>query len=73
MKIKVFVKPNSKHPRVERISTSEYRVYVHAPPTEGKANEAVILLLSEFFSVPKSFVSIRSGAHSKIKIIEIRS
>ncbi|MBI3017909.1 MAG: DUF167 domain-containing protein [Deltaproteobacteria bacterium] len=71
MKIKVLVKPNAKKQKVEKVSETEYRVFVNAPPQEGKANEAVMRALASFFDVPKSAIQILTGLHSKIKMIEI--
>ena len=71
MKIKVLVKPNAKKQKVEKVSEAEYRVFVNAPPTEGKANEAVVKALASFFDIPKSAIQILTGLHSKIKMIEI--
>ncbi len=47
------------------------KVYVSKPPADGLANEAVIKLLSNYFNVSKSRVSILSGARSKNKIVQI--
>jgi uncharacterized protein YggU (UPF0235/DUF167 family) len=44
---------------------------VNVPPVEGKANEKVVELLSDFFKKPKRCVSIITGFRGKIKIIEI--
>jgi len=48
-----------------------YKVYVTAPPEDGKANKKVIELLAEYFKVPKSQVRIIKGEISRNKIIEI--
>lgn len=68
MKIKVV--PNAKKNKVldegERL-----KVYVAAPPTEGKANKAVIELLAEFFEVKRGNVRIIKGEKSREKIVEI--
>jgi len=48
-----------------------YKVYVSVPPIEGRANQRVIELLSDFFKVKKSQISIISGLKSKEKTIEI--
>ncbi len=71
LKIKVIVKPNAKKEKVEKISEVEYRVFVNAPPQEGKANKAVIQALASFFDVPKSAIQILTGHHSKIKSVEV--
>ena len=46
-------------------------VSVKAPAKEGRANAAVIAAISEYFDVPKSRISIISGAGSRDKIVEI--
>jgi len=71
MKISVRVKPNMKEEKVERVD-DVFTVYVKEPAKEGKANRAVIELLSEYFKVPKSKIVILSGMKSKQKIIEIK-
>ncbi len=71
MKINVIVKPNSRKEAVEKLPDGSYRVSVKAPPQEGKANEAVVKLLADFFSVAKSKIRIVQGMSGRKKIIEI--
>ena len=73
MKINVRVKPNAKYSEVIRITKFDYKVSVDAPAKEGEANKRLIEILSEYFEVPQSFVSILKGFKSKNKIIEIDS
>ncbi|HBQ21621.1 MAG: hypothetical protein A2Z91_02600 [Deltaproteobacteria bacterium GWA2_38_16] len=73
MKIRVKIKPNSKQEKVVQISSGEYEVWVHAPAQEGKANEALILLLSKHFKIAKSHIQIISGFSSRIKILELEN
>ena len=70
-RIWVTVKPQARKDEVVSLADGEYRVSVHAPAQEGKANEAVIELLAEHFSVPKSTVKIIRGQTSRRKLIEI--
>lgn len=70
-KIWILVKPRARQEKIERISESEYTVWVRAPAHEGKANEAVIELLAGHFSVPKSSVRIVLGEKSKKKLVQI--
>jgi uncharacterized protein (TIGR00251 family) len=70
VKIKVKVKPNSKTEEVSQESDS-FIVKVKEPPKEGKANQAVIKLLAEHFSVPQSQVRILSGLKNRNKVIEV--
>jgi uncharacterized protein len=71
MKFQVSLKPNAKAEKVEKLGEGELRVWVNAPPVEGKANAALIKLLAEHFGVPKSQVKITHGLKSKKKIVEI--
>jgi hypothetical protein len=48
------------------------KLAITAPPVDGKANQAVIEYLSDFFRVPKSSVVIVSGDTGRNKLIAIR-
>jgi hypothetical protein len=71
MRIYIKVVPKSSRNKVEKISEGDYKVWVTAPPVDGKANEAVIKLLAKHFSVSKSLVEIVGGKSAKTKIIDI--
>ncbi len=47
------------------------RVKVRALPDKGKANQAVLHLLSKWLKIPKSSFELTSGARSKLKTIKI--
>jgi len=70
MLISIKVKIHSKDSEVIKAGEM-YEVRVKARPIEGRANQEVIRLLSEFFGVPKSRIVIKSGLKSKHKVIEI--
>lgn len=74
MKIIVKVKTNAKIEKVERVDrpTVFYKVSVKATPIDGKANEAVIKALAEYFDVAKSFIQLISGQTSKQKVFMIK-
>ena len=71
MKINVKVRPHSSREEVLKVD-DEYVVRVRATQHEGKANEAVIKLLSKHFKVPKTAIVIVTGATGRNKIVEIR-
>lgn len=71
VKISVIVHPNSKKIRVDKDLLENLHVYVNQPPLEGKANNAAIAALADYFKVGKSQVILVSGAKSKYKIFEI--
>jgi len=72
MKIKIKVLPRSSHNEVVgEMTDGTLKIKLTAPPVDGKANEALIKLLTEHFSVPKNKIKLVSGLTSKNKIIEI--
>ena len=71
MKLTVRVKPNARKNEVVQREDGTYLLSVNVPPTEGKANEKIIELLSEYLKKPKSSLSILRGIKSKNKIIEV--
>lgn len=71
MKIQVKVKPNAKQTKIIKLNDLEFQIAVHAPPHEGKANEALIKALSDYFRKPKTHFRILRGLSGKNKVIEI--
>ena len=51
---------------------AQLKIAVHAPPIEGRANEALIAFLAEVFDVPKRAVELQSGQLSRSKVFLIR-
>jgi len=72
MKVTVVVHPNSKKTRIEKDLMEMLHVYVNTPPLEGKANEAVIEILADFFKIKKNEIFLLRGVKSKNKIFEIK-
>jgi uncharacterized protein (TIGR00251 family) len=71
MRIYIKVIPRSSRNKIEKISEGEYKAWVTAPPTDNKANQALIELLSDYFNKPKSYFQIKAGKTAKTKIIDI--
>ena len=72
VKISVKVKPNSKQNLVEPDGENRYIIRVKEKAIEGRANDAVIALLSKHFGVPKNNITVIMGAKNRNKIIAIR-
>ncbi len=49
----------------------QWKVYVNAPPVDGKANKAMIALLAKHWGVPKHQIEVTKGLQSRIKTITI--
>ena len=71
MKISIQIKPNAKAQKVEKKGDHEYIVWVKEPTKEGRANQALIKGLAEYFKIPKSSVAIISGRTSRKKVITL--
>lgn len=69
MRILVHVIPGSRKRTIE--SGTPWKIHLCARPVEGKANQELIDVLSNYFSVPHSSVRIVSGFMSRNKVIEI--
>jgi len=50
-------------------ATAQLKIAVHAPPLEGRANQALLAFLAETFSLPKNAVELISGELSRSKVI----
>ena len=68
LKIRVF--PNAK--KTEVVEGEPLKVYVNAPPSENRANIAVLLAIADHFNVSKGKVRLVKGLKSRDKIVEIR-
>jgi hypothetical protein len=69
LRIKVF--PKSKR---EEVVTDEktLKVFVKEPADKGKANKAVVKLLSNYFNTTSDKIRILSGMKTSSKIVEVK-
>lgn len=72
MKISVKVKPQAKQDKVEKKSEHAYVVWVKAKAVEGKANQAVVKVLSDYFDIAKSKIVLIKGKRARDKIFEVK-
>ena len=71
MRITVKAKPNSYEEKVEKISDTEFIVFVKEPPVHGLANKAILCTLANYFGISQSRIRIVSGFISRQKLVEI--
>ena len=62
------------HARQNKVVESDgvLRVYTTVAPENGRANDAVIELLSEYFDIAKSRIVISKGITSRDKVVIIK-
>jgi uncharacterized protein (TIGR00251 family) len=53
-------------------TVAQLKIAVHAPPLEGRANQAMIAFLAETLGVAKSAVELKSGELSRSKVFLLR-
>lgn len=67
----VKVQPRARKNAITGTVGDALKLALTARPVEGKANQAVIDFLAEFFDIPRSSVTIASGQTSRLKVIQI--
>jgi uncharacterized protein len=67
----VRLKPAASREKIVSVGAHEVGIAVTAAPVEGKANEAMLRLLAKTLGIPKSSVTLRTGASSRIKLVDI--
>jgi len=75
--VAIRVSPRAKSSRIDgTVADADGRcavkVAVTTVPEDGKANAAIIALLAKSWRVPKSSISIQSGAAARRKILRIK-
>ena len=67
----VKAKPNARASSLTQLEDGTWLAQLKSPPVDGKANAELMGLVSKHFGCPKSAVSIKTGAGSKLKRVEI--
>jgi uncharacterized protein (TIGR00251 family) len=70
MRLNIRVIPNAKQTKIVE-EQEKLKVYLTAPPAEGKANKALIELLAEHFKIKKNQIKIIRGDKSRNKVLKI--
>lgn len=69
--IEVTVVPRSSRRSIVIDGKGDIRVYLNAPPVEGKANEECIAILAKELGIAKSCILIDRGAKGRRKVISV--
>jgi uncharacterized protein (TIGR00251 family) len=69
--LSVHAQPRARRDEVVGWQGTTLRLRVTAPPTDGRANQAVILLLAKALGVPRSSIEVVSGAASRDKLVRV--
>jgi len=69
--LRVHLTPRSARDEVLGLEGDVLLARVSAPPVEGRANDALLRLLSEALGVPKSSLRIVRGQRSREKLVAV--
>ncbi|NTU43137.1 MAG: YggU family protein [Nitrospirales bacterium] len=69
--IEIKVDPRSSRKEIVGVMEHVLKVKLTAPPVGGAANEQLIELLSDYFHIRKSNISILKGESSRLKTVKI--
>ena len=67
----VRVQPRAKRNAVHAAAGGGLKVYVTAPPEDGRANDAVVETIAEWLGVKRRQVEIVSGATNRNKVVRV--
>ncbi|MCX6362267.1 MAG: DUF167 domain-containing protein [Armatimonadetes bacterium] len=70
-RLRVRLTPRGGRNAIEALRDGVLHVRVSTPPVDGAANRALVELVAERLDVPKSSVSIATGATSRHKVLEV--
>jgi len=71
LSLTLHAQPGAKKSEIVGLHGDALKVKVAAPALDNKANVALIELLSEALGVPRSAISIRQGASSRRKVVDV--
>jgi uncharacterized protein (TIGR00251 family) len=67
----VRVHPRARKNAVTGVVGDALKLSLTAPPVEGRANQGVIEFFADLFQIPRSSVTIASGATGRNKVVRI--
>jgi uncharacterized protein (TIGR00251 family) len=65
------VHPGAKRNAITGVHDGALKVSLTTPPTDGRANEALIAFLAERLRLPRARIALVSGASSRSKTVRI--
>ncbi len=69
----IYVQPGAKHNEIVGMHGDALKIKLAGQPIEGRANSALVRYIATLFEVPLSQVTVKRGAKSRHKIIEVRA
>ena len=67
----LHVQPGAKKTALAGLHGDALKIRLAAPPVEGRANDALLAFIAEIFQVPQRNVTLKQGAQSRHKRVEV--
>ena len=67
----VRVHPGAKHNAITGVHDGALKISLTTPPTDGRANDALIAFLAERLDIPRARIALLTGATSRCKSLRI--
>ena len=67
----VKVQPRARKNAITGVVGDALKLALTAPPVDGRANQAAVEFLADFFEITRSSVTIASGETSRNKVVRI--
>lgn len=71
MTVTIKVKPKSSWEKIEKTGANAFSAWTHEAPEKGKVNQKIRALLSSYFNISKSKISLKTGQKSRTKIFRV--
>ena len=68
----LHIQPGAKRTEAAGLHGDALKIRLAAPPVEGKANAALLRFLAGTFAVPLRQITLKQGAKSRRKVVEIQ-
>jgi hypothetical protein len=68
----LHIQPGAKQTSIAGLHGGALKIRLAAPPVEGRANEALLRFIADFFKVPLRDVELKQGGQSRHKRVEIK-
>jgi uncharacterized protein (TIGR00251 family) len=70
--LRIRLTPRSSKEGIEGVAEGRLMVRVASPPTDGRANKALVKLLARELDIPPSRIEVVKGAGSRLKVVLVR-
>lgn len=67
----LHVQPGAKRSEITGLHGGALKIKLAAPPIEGRANDALLKFIADWFAVPLRQVELKQGGQSRHKVVAV--